>query len=372
MWTAALFHVTSGNIGPRINPESFSWTIPLNGIESISLKLKKADLPAVNLNQWLSPWWAGVVLYWDNVPIVAGPIIARPSESLDSISLNCGGIRSLLMKRIVANEYSDWSQLATSVVSYSGLSLGTIAQRVVTLSQQKTGGQLPISFPMPEEAGLDDSDHQRNYQGFNLQNITCDDILTKLSQVINGPDIMFKPRLIRDNLLTFDMWHGTELQPRISQSQTPVWDLTPTTGTVADMSTIVTGTYQSSRVYSTGAGQDQGLLIKVATDDTPIQAGYPLLETIINNGSSENPDVVAGWAASNLATNIGPLLEVQMTVRADGNIPLGKFWSGDLIDVVTKGWISIPDGMTPMRLLAISGDTSSEVKVSLQREYKFS
>lgn len=372
MWTAALFQVTSGNIGPRLNPESFSWTIALNGTESISMKLKKSDLPAVDLTKWLSPWWAGVVLYWDNVPVVAGPIIARPTEDINSVALNCGGIRSVLTRRLVAYEYSDWSQLSKSVVSYSGLSLGTIAQRVVALSQQKVGGTLPISFPMPEEnAILNDADHQRNYRGFNLQNINCDDILTKLSEVINGPDIMFKPRLIRDNLLTFDMWHGTERQPRISQTQTPVWDLTPVNGQVADMSTIVTGTYQTSRVYSLGAGQDEGLLIKVATDDTPIQAGYPLLETVINIGSSEDPNVVLNYANANIKTNIAPLLEVQMTVRGDGDIPFGKFWPGDLIDVVTKGWISIPDGMTPMRLLSISGDSTSEVKASLQREDKF-
>jgi hypothetical protein len=69
--------------------------------------------------------------------------------------------------------------------------------------------------------------------------------------------------------------------------------------------------------------------------------------------------------------NKEPLLEVQMTVRADGPIPLGDFWPGDLVHVITQGWLSLPDGMTEMRLLSIVGDTSDSVKVSLQKEDKF-
>jgi hypothetical protein len=196
-------------------------------------------------------------------------------------------------------------------------------------------------------------------------------VLTKLSNVINGPDIMFKPRLIQDNQLTFDFWTGTDKQPRIYQKYTPVWDTTPARGEVVDMSTIVTGSYQTFRTYSTGAGQDEGLLIKVATNDGPLQAQYPLLETVVNVGNSENPTVVANHGISNLWVNKEPLLEVQMTVRADGPIPLGDFWPGDLVHVITQGWLSLPDGMTEMRLLSIVGDTSDSVKVSLQKEDKF-
>jgi hypothetical protein len=344
----------------------------LNGIEQISLKLKKSTLPNVNLTYWLSPWWAGVVLFWDDTPVVAGPIISRPSESFEDVSINCGGIRSVLVKRFVTEEQTDWSKLAKSYIHWSGMSLGTIAKRVVTQAQMKPGGTLPISYPVADELIVNDANHERTYRGFNLQNINASDVLTKLSNVIGGPDIMFKPRLIKANQLTFDMWHGTENQPRIAQYQTPVWDITPKRGYVEDMSVVLTGTYQTSRVYSTGAGTDEGILIKVATNEAPLQAQYPLLETVINVGNSENPVVVNNYAVSNLWTNKEPLIEVQMTVRGDGVIPFGKFWPGDLVEVVTQGWLSIPDGKTQMRLLSITGDSSSSAKVSLQKEEKFS
>lgn len=371
MWTANLFRTTTGNIGPRLNYSDMSWSIELNGIESISMTLRKSDLPQVDLNYWLSAWWAGVVLMWDGVPVVAGPIITRPSESVNTVQISCGGIRSILAARVIVDEQDDWSKLNKSIVSYSGLSLGTIAKRVVAKAQQKPGGNLPISFPIADETAADNADHQRNYKGFDVQNLNCDDILSKLSNVRNGPDILFKPRLIREDYLTFDLWHGTEQEPRIRQNVTKVWDTTPARGQVADMTVNYTGTYQASRVFSLGAGSDEKLLIRVSTNERELQKGYPLLERVINRGSSENPATVQGYADSEIRTNEKALLEIQMTVRGDEEIPLGSFWPGDLATVITSGWLSIPDGPTQMRILSLTGDGSSNVKVSLQREDKF-
>lgn len=369
MWSAHLFQTTTGQIGPRLNFESMDWSVELNGTEEISMRLRKSELPRVDLKYWLSPWWAGVVLFWNDVPIVAGPIITRPSESFDFVTIGCGGIRSILAKRLVAwdETNSNWANFNKSKIGWSGLSLGTIAKKVVEFSQGKVGGRLPITYALPDYTG----GHERNYKGFNISNISADDVLTKLSNVINGPDIMFKPRLLRDDVLTFDLWTGTDAQPRIYQKNTPVWDTTAPNGFVSNMNVVTTGTYQTNRVYSSGAGQDEGTIIQVVTDDRPMKRQYPLLETTISEGSSENPEVVRGHAVAEVEANIEALMEIQMTVRADGPIPLGQFWPGDLVEVYTKGWLSLDDGMTQMRLLSITGDHTNNVKISLQKEEKF-
>jgi hypothetical protein len=180
---------------------------------------------------------------------------------------------------------------------------------------------------------------------------------------------MFRPKRVGDSQLTFEMWNGTEKQPRISQTQYPVWDTT-VEGDVVDMSTITTGSYQTSRVFATGAGQDEALIMEVATNTTLLQKGFPLLESVITS-DSEKSTTVQGYAQSELAENVNPLLEIQMTIRADAAIPLGEFWPGDLIQVVTKGWISLPDGVNRMRLLAISGDASANLKVNLQMDDRY-
>lgn len=374
MWSAYLFQTTTGNIGPQLEFENLSWSIELNGIEQIGLTLRKSELPNVRLDRWLSAWWAGVVLLWDGDPIVAGPILTRPSESSTTVSVNCGGIRSLLVNRVALAKEPTWNAGLGAEGNYnsldlywSGRSLGTIAQLVVEAGMNKKAGRLPISFPIPHEAG----GHERTYNGFNVQNNSVDEILTKLSNVIDGPDILFRPRIQNGNVVMFDMYHGTNASPRIAQKHIKVWDTTSQNGEVSDMTVNYTGTYQASRIFSLGAGQDQDLLVVVNTNEKPLDEGYPLLEKVINVGSSDNHVIVRGHGESNLAANAEALLEVQITVRADSDIPIGGFWPGDLAHIVTKGWLSIPDGLTPMRILSITGDHTNNVRVSLQTDARF-
>lgn len=366
MWTANLFQITTGAIGPRLNYESIKWSVSLNEIESFSLRLMKSDLPKVNHDYWLAPWWAGVVFMYNGKPIVAGPIISRPYESFDRVDIDCSGIRSILARRFVINELSNWSQLAASSIIYKGISLGTIAQRVVKQAQRKPGGSLPITYPIPEQTAVDNADHTRTYKGFNIQNISADDILTKLSNVIDGPDVMFRPRLITDSELTFDMFHGTEDQPRITQTTTPVWDITAERSPVSNIQVIMTGTYQTSRVFSLGAGQDTKRLIRVSTNLDGVKQGFPLLETEINAGNSENPAVVQNHALSTLKANTNMLQEIQFTVRADEPMPVGTFYPGMVVKLVVKDMISLDDGVHDAILLNINGDQSNDVRLSLQ------
>lgn len=369
MWTAHLYQTVSGQIGPRLEFESLDWSIELNGTESINVTLKKADLPKISSMEWLSPWWAGVVVLWKGEAIVAGPIIARPYETSTRVSLACGGIRALLSKRIVVNEQSNWSKISSSVVRFEGLGLGTIAKRVVEVAQQKPGGRLPIVYALPDETKATGANHERTYRGFNVSTLDCDAVLTKLSNVINGPDIMFKPR-ITGNMVEFVMWTGTEKNPRIYQNNTPTWDFTTANSAISDLQVIVTGSYQTHRVFSVGAGMDEGTLITTHFNDNPIQKQYPLLETVVNTSESEDKNTVGQHGMAELTSNRVPLLEIQMTVRGDGIIEFGDFWPGDLVNVVTKNWISIPDGVTPMRLLQVDGGSDNSIRMSLQLDDK--
>lgn len=372
MWTANLFKVTTGQIGPQLHIEDATWSISLNEIESLNIHLRKSDLPDVDLNYWLSPWWAGVVLMWDNIPVVAGPIITRPSESFGYVYLDVTGIRQVLAHRFVTRELNDWTELATSTVAWKGLSLGTIAKKAVQLSTSpKRGGALPISYPIADKTAIDNDDHQRTYHGYNISNISTHDVLTKLSEVSNGPDIMFRPRLVRADQLTFDMLYGDEADPRIDQKITPIWDTTAEKSAVTDMDIVHTGTYQTNRVYTSGAGSDEGTLIRVVEDQGPLQEGYPLLETAISISDSENASVVIAHGRGELEANTEGLTEIQITVHAgnDEANNIGSFWSGDLAHVIVDdSWLSLKEGMHRMRILNINGRLSSDVKMSLQTE----
>lgn len=369
MWTANLFQVSTGAIGPRINFTDASWSISLNDIESLSMDATKADLPAINLNYWLAPWWAGVLFMYNGEPIFAGPIISRPTESFNTIRLECKGIRAVLERRYVHAELTDWSGLAKTKMKYTGLTYAAIAQRVVKLVQEKPGGSLPISFPYPEiTTTATDAEHQKTYSAYNLGSNTAHSALENLSNLTNGPDIMFKPRLLDGNSLTFDMLHGTEDSPTIPQSMTPVWDTTAVNGEVTDLDIVTTGTYQTTRVYATGEGTNEGTLVRVATNGGPLAEGYPLLEGTQSYAGVTQGATLQNHAEANLKANTNSLVEIQLTVRADGEHRLGTFWPGHRVQLVTKGWLSLKDGTHNLRLLNISGTDEGNVRMSLQTE----
>lgn len=368
MWDAYLFHFTSGQLGPRLRPESASWSISLNDIETMRVNLQKSDLPNVNLHQAFDHWYNGIVLTYFGVPIVAGVIVAQPYQSTKEIHLQCEGVRSVLVKRLVIQEQQDWNALAKQTVTFKNLSLGTIAKKVVELAQMKPGGGLPIDFPISDEVSI----HERNYQSFNLSNISADDVLTKLSNVIDGPDIMFRPKFVDVGgtiQLRWDMVYGSKNYPRITQRTAPEWDASAVNSNIVDMSMISSGAYMTHRVFALGAGEDKAKIIRMAQNLDKTRQGYPFLESVYANSNSETPSVVLEHAQGSLAQNYDKLQEITITVRADGDPHiLGSYFVGDQITIHTKGWIGFNDGGHKARLLAITGDMSNEVKLSVQLE----
>lgn len=369
MWSAYLIQTTTGRIGPKVDlAPGTSWQIHLNDIESFSANLQKSSLPEVDVNTWLAPWWGGILWEWNGQPIFAGPFTARPIESFKTVSVQAGGIRAVFAHRYVLQEQTDWSKLASSVIFYDGLGLGTIAKRAVSVSMAKPAGALPIDFVVPDEIIPGDALHQRTYSGFDIQNLLTTDVLTKLSNVHNGPDIMFKPRKLSDSQLVWDLWTGTEANPRIYQTNTAVWDTTATQSSVTDLQVVTSGAYQTDRVFGVGAGTGAGTLVSMVQDPTQGAKGFPLLESSVTVGSETNLSVVTSNAQGSLDQNLKMLHDINLTVRADGEPQFGTYWSGDAVKLITKGWLALPDGVNNCRLITMSGSESNDILLSLQLE----
>jgi hypothetical protein len=372
MWTANLFQVTTGTVGPRVNFKSLSWSISLNEIESASLDVTKADLPSIDLRYWLAPWWAGVLVMYDNVPIFAGPIISRPTENMSTIRVECKGIRALFDRRYVLDELTNWGNgdLPRMKIRFDAKDYGTVAQLAIKKVMAKPGGNLPIVFPMPEKSAISDDAHTTTvWSGYDLASLTGNSILDQMSNLTNGPDIMFRPRLLDANSLVWDMFHGDETNPHIPQTIYPVWDTTSTKSDVTDLDVVTTGTYQTNRMFVTGAGSNELTLMNAVTDTSSLSKGYPLLEGMKALGSTIQSDAaVLSGAKSALTSNAEPLEEIQLSVRVDGQYKLGSFWPGDSVALIVKGWLSLNDGTHRLRLLNINGSNDGDVRMSLQTE----
>ena len=386
-WTAYLIRPITGEVGAELSiAADGKWQIDLNDIESFSVTATKRRLREID-RSWWKQWGGGVLitktgLDGDEQPWLAGPVIDPPEEDRTEITLLCNGIGALLEKRTVLNkDYGPDGQtpsaetmkaLAESHMLRSGMSLGTIAQEVVEVSTGvKMGGQLPIRYASPRE--VRSRLNVRDYEGFNLANNMTWKRLTELSNVINGPDIMFRPEW-RDKERTHIVWamyHGTARQPAIEQKWEMSLDTTAPRGPVSSVKVTHDGTDVTNRVYWTGAGEDQGTLIRMVQDTSRMVDYMPLLETVGSTSDSANPDLILTHAKARLAQGGKPLTQLTLTVDGDDErTEIGHWHVGDLA-AVTLGdeWLTLPRGTTRQRLISASGNfVTSEVKMEFQED----
>ena len=375
-WKAYLFKTTTGQIGPEVSIEEGSgkYSISLNGTETMTATIVKNDISTKMLREYVREWYGGLLFTFKGEALCACVITKQPKEYQYTINIEASGIRSVLNKRLLVPEMSDEDfarKLSTSTIYYDRRTLGTIAQDVVKyVTTVKPGGRLPIRYPIAPESMPTSKDNERTYNGFSVTNLSCDYVLEKLSNVRNGPDIMFRPVKVEDQLY-FDMYHGTKANYRIAQKAVPFWDLT-VEGQANSLELISNGEVMTDRVFAIGGGMDTGTAIQVSTNQDRVQEGYPFLETTISSGQQENASVLKSHAEAALQQNRTPQRELTFSVHAwDTDTPweLGNFFVGDLVKIKSKGFINIPDGINEFRLLNIHGFFGSGmVNMALQED----
>ena len=202
----------------------------------------------------------GLVLFWhsslDDDALFGTPIIGvfgvRSSTPHDvSISLN--SLLTVLGDRILAHEGglgTNAAHTAPETFAWKGLSLRAIACEVIRqCTSAKPAGMLPIDLPWLNEAG----NHQRiDYQDWDVQNQSCKQILTKLSNVIGGPDMQFRPYLADSQHVRYRFEAGSDGDVYLGQKTIHSLAWHPLGGTLEDLK--VDRMAPTQRVYATGAG----------------------------------------------------------------------------------------------------------------------
>lgn len=369
-WRAYFLETASGHLGPMLDPVGGSWSIPLNQVEDCSVTVRKSQLKDID-RHWRNPWEGGVLFTFTHqgieYPWVAGPIIDYPTETLGEMQYTFNGIRKIFEKRFVIEEALNAVALK---IFYDKLSLGAIAQEVVKKATNKTGGALPITFASPYET-FTSGGHQRTYEGFNLANLRADDVLTKLSEVIGGPDIMFRPQWADEGRtrITWAMHHGTEDSPPISQQWIPDFDTTSARSNLSGVSVKSAGSKMVDRVWATGSGDGFGTASARYEDLTLVNQGKPLLEETLSDPDQGKSAVLMEKAQGAVRENLRMISQVSVSARANENkAALGTYFVGDLGNVTLSGWESLPDGTRPMRIISMSGNLTNTVGLEFQED----
>lgn len=295
----------------------------------------------------------------DDRVVAAGPIWSQQwDQDSGTLELKALGLASLWDHRLVLNHLTNTTTpgaVAASSLSYSGLSLGTIAKRLVQEAQAHTGGTVPVVFP-DDESGTS----ERTYPGYELA--TVGQRLQELSEVEGGPEIEFAPRLTADRTgVEWVMRVGTTASPQLVQPGMD-WmvDTSVPRGALGGLSVNVDATSVANRAFAKGTGSDEATLIsRPGTAPAQWSGGYPLLESVGTYSSVLEQTTLDAHAAADLETNDRPWQTWRLRVPADrraGAARPGDWWQVRVGD----DHVFLEAGLYRSRMASMSGDLGSE------------
>ena len=360
--------VTGRNLGP-LECALSSWARVLNGGETAAITLP-VDTDGAGLNAGTRDWYRQVteparmslVIDWDGVALWGGPVWNR-ARSTSSVAVSAAGIGTVFTRRKLADPLSA-TAVASQTFAYTGLSLATIAKRLIQFSLTRTGGSLPIVLPADEADS--DTTHQRSWYGYDLQ--TIGDLLTGLTGVIGGPDIDFRPQWT-DSSRTRIQWvmaTGTAAAPRLASSSQLAFVYGTRDSGVRDITVAEDASQMVTDQWAKGSGSSTTTMTSRAASRTYPDLGWPLLESETDYTDVTVQGTLDAHTAGDLATYGTPLAQWGLTVDALEDPKLGTYLPGDLPTVQVQDDFWIPDGTYPMRIVQISGDASTAVKVDVQ------
>mgnify|MGYP003082930659 FL=1 len=354
-------HPVTGEVGAYISPESGgSFTIALNSVEELSFTVQKKALKQLN-PEWWAPLTGGALLTHtgaDSIeyPIVAGYIADWGKETLHTLEIKIKGIRGIFENRTI------WQHL-----EYRNTTLGEIAWQLCLHGMDRPGGHLPITRATPD---LETAARERTYEKWNVSNNLIGKRWKEITEVINGPDLMFRPKWANKEhtLIEWEFCAGGEAYPFIPQSWVPDFDTTPALAQIEDVSITSTGKDLVNRVWCTGSGEGEGTAIAFAENLRSVyERNAPFVEAVMSDSDQSTVDVLRQKAEGALQARQEMIDQVTLSFLASSpKTPLGSFHVGDTANVTLAGWLSIPDGTRAMRIIKMSGDLSGKITLDFQ------
>jgi hypothetical protein len=350
-------HLRSGDIVADLDATA-DYTDELAGAGSARAVIPLDTVPReINLRGITAPWRHFLAITRDETVLWAGPIIPRrhPAPG-DMVEVTASGIRSVFDRRVLAR-LGDWDYTDPRAdVVLTRRSLAGITVDLVRIALDRPHGDLPIVLPAIDGSG----DEQRVYFGHELAMVG--QRLTELSDLDTGPDLHFQPRY-RPNRSGIE-WVLRIGRPHLAQAGAS-WHFDHG-GNLVDYGWDEDGSVLASTVLVPGDGIERGRLIGRAENTALQDIGWPALDTVITDHTSEKqPDVLAGHARAYLDAYRHGITRDTATVHANTTPQLGRYLVGDMCVITPK-----PDRVTPLgprhrRITGITYRTSSPDVVEL-------
>ncbi|MEV8615698.1 hypothetical protein AB0383_48735 [Amycolatopsis sp. NPDC051373] len=315
----------------------------------------------VKVREWCVPdKFSVAVLLGDDFVCQAGPITPyQPDPTTTVFTVSGKGIWDILDRRVLYSAALDPAagQRLTDPAADVNLAgtLPYIAREIVNhqINQQFiAGSNLPIDLPTIAP----DGDDVRTYHGYDIA--PGGQRLRELTQVEDGPDVLFQPylttvggqRFIRHRMLVGD--------PYLTQPGVDLKFFYRRTLTSLD---IAGGVKPGAvRAFVKGVGNEAGQLYGTATADDLIAAGWPLTDLIDSNHTDASvQSTLDSWAAADVTLSSGQTEQWQATVLVDADPRLGTYSPGHFVTYSVTDHHWLPDGDYRWRVIGLSKSSST-------------
>ena len=361
--------MVTGEITADLPVSSLSWGIRLNGAGALDITTKalSQELRSKDLRNITATKKNYLAVAFGDTILEAGPIWQKDyNENTGVLKLGAEGLWSILDKVKALN----WTQIVAGTdvtrtsLDLTGLSLGSIARELVRLSIFTNPYNPGLPIVLPE---LEAGPHERHYKGYELPYLG--DLLRKLTEVEDGPDIAFRPRYNSEDLTRIEwvMAHGSAASPLLYQvGDDWIWD-----GTVEESGVSAIGVKEDARgmadrVWQPGAGSELEMKLASAQDLDLIQnAEFPWTEADAASKDVEDQDILQSHANAGMQAARRPVETWDVSVQASISPMLGQYGPGDFAQfTVPEDHAMLVPGVRRVRVMAIDGDNSQKVKLT--------
>lgn len=252
-------------------------------------------------------------------------------------------------------------------VALSGLSWRGIVSEVGRLcTDAKPAGRLPIDWSYVGERGT----RSLSVAGFDVGNASCADLIESVANSEGGPDVQLRPYMADASHVRLRLVAGSDADVFLPQGATHAFEYCRGRGgTAEDVRVDWAGPVM--RVYATGAGTDEAQLCHLAEDLSLCRSHdpWPLVEEHYNDPDAESGEALAGSSGEELAAVSRPQVQVAFEYHADDpGVPApGSIWPGEVVRLHSEGHPTLPDGDYDMRLMEMSGDDTSKVRLTFRQ-----
>lgn len=279
--TIVAFDAKTGSRLGRLPAESWAWSQQVGDSGSVKVTVPISEQWAsLDIGRLTEPWRTVLAVVNDGRVVHAGPVF-QPEWDADShrLTILCGGFWDFLKRRLVI-PYTQHGfsggivQGSTSEgyphswrLEYRRHTLGSIARALI--AETLRWGPLPVVLPNPE-VGL----NERTYLGPDL--VTVAQRISELTEVGNGPEILFAPRL-RDGgrrLEWIMQWGSPELVLEEHR-----WDMRLPSQPITSLKVNGDSALMTGDAWAKGGSQNDDTLLAHSADTWLTNAGWPLLQT---------------------------------------------------------------------------------------------